>query len=99
MATGGIPAPGRSKKLPEVPVRKGGKQKKPVKVFITTYSDEFYTERDIVRKEVCKFITNSRYCIRHNYILTSNFILCKTRGFVMYTFISLKLFTWICKNY
>ncbi|XP_071161707.1 TPR repeat-containing protein DDB_G0287407-like [Mytilus galloprovincialis] len=52
MATGGIPAPGRSKKLPEVPVRKGGKQKKPVKVFITTYSDEFYTERDIVRKEV-----------------------------------------------
>jgi hypothetical protein len=56
MATGGIPGPGSSKFIGDIPLpivnKTGMKRKKAVKVFITSYSDEFYAERELIRKEV-----------------------------------------------
>lgn len=52
MATGGVSESGRSRLLPEIPGQRATKKAKPVKLFISSYSDEFFAERDLIRKEV-----------------------------------------------
>jgi hypothetical protein len=52
------------------------KRKKAVKVFITSYSDEFYAERELIRKEVTIifiFCTLNTYVIKFSLKLTMKY--------------------------